>query len=251
MTRAVIFDLDGTLYDSAGLHRRVALKELSRLSLIRLLKERRTRKSLAGKDFGSSAAFEKAFYARVPKRWYLGSYLPDMADVLRRHFHPREGLEDLLRDLRAAGLRTAVFSDYGFVREKLDALGIDATLFDGIYDAASLGGLKPCRESFLKVADSLGVRPEEALMVGDRTDTDGRGALDSGMRFIHISHAPASPDDGMPHLGWGEFINHIKTQLTDRYETTHHPPLSRDTVRDDGSRGPERPDHSDSAGSTL
>ena len=48
MTRAVIFDLDGTLYDSAGLHRRVALKELSRLSLIRLLKERRTRKSLAG-----------------------------------------------------------------------------------------------------------------------------------------------------------------------------------------------------------
>lgn len=212
--RAVVFDLDGTLYDSSGLHRRVAFRELSRLSIFRLLKERLTRKSLAGRDFGSGEDFGEAFYAKVPKKWYLHSYLPDMADILRRHYHPRNGLAELLRELKAAGIRTAVFSDYGFVREKLDALGIEFSMFDGIYDAAALGGLKPCRESFLKVAAGLDTPPERTLMVGDRTDTDGKGAEDSGMQFIHLVRPDAPrPSDGRQHLCWTELKKYIRTQL--------------------------------------
>lgn len=217
MIRAVIFDLDGTLYDSTGLHRLVALKELSRLAFCRLLHERRARKELAGKDFGSKIAFEKTFFGKVSRDWYFGTYLPDMVSILRERFHPREGLESLLEEIRSAGVKTAVFSDYGFVREKLDALGIDQRLFDGLYDAASLGGLKPCRESFLKVTDSLGVRPEEALMIGDRTDTDGAGALSCGMQFVHLTpdgtnHKP----DGILHLHWTELKDYIHTQTDSR-----------------------------------
>ena len=119
----------------------------------------------------------------------------------------------MLRSLNSRGVKAAVFSDYGFVKEKLDALGIDPGLFDGLYDAASLGGLKPCRKSFLKVIDSLGVRPEEALMVGDRSDTDGAGALGCGMQFIHLIPEGTVPKpDGA--MGWTEFKNYIKTQIT-------------------------------------
>lgn len=217
MTAAVIFDLDGTLYDSTGLHRLVALKELSRLAFFRLLRERSARKELAGIDFGGKDAFEEAFFRKVPREWYQKVYLPDMADILREHFHPREGLDDLLEDLRAAGVKTAVFSDYGYVREKLDALDIDPALFDGLYDAASLGGLKPCRESFLKVASSLGAAPGEALMIGDRTDTDGAGALSCGMQFVHLIPNSTGPSpDGVLHLHWSDLKDYIHTQLDNR-----------------------------------
>jgi len=84
MIRAVIFDLDGTLYDSTGLHRLVALKELSRLAFCRLLHERRARKELAGKDFGSKIAFEKTFFGKVSRDWYFGTYLPDMVSISGR-----------------------------------------------------------------------------------------------------------------------------------------------------------------------
>ncbi len=212
--RAVIFDLDGTLYDSSGLHRRVALKGLSRLSLLRLLRERRARKSLSGRAFGSEAAFKKAFFKKVPPRWYLEEYLPGMADILRTHYQGREGLAALLQSLREAGVKSAVFSDYGFVREKLDALGIDPALFDGLYDAASLGGLKPCRESFIKVAEALGVRPQDALMVGDRSDTDGKGASDSGMQFIRLVRGGKSgPQGGSKELCWPELKEYITTEI--------------------------------------
>lgn len=215
--RAVIFDLDGTLYDSSGLHRRVALKELSRLSLFRLLRERRARKSLAGRNFGNEAAFKKAFFKRVPPRWYLEEYLPDMATILREHYQGREGLAALLQSLKEAGVKTAVFSDYGFVREKLDALGIDSDLFDGLFDAASLGGLKPCAESFTKVAKALGVRPQDVLMVGDRPDTDGKGAADSGMQFIRLVRPGEAgpPQDGSSReLCWKELKEYITTEIT-------------------------------------
>ena len=41
----------------------------------------------------------------------------------------------------------------------------------------------------------LGVKPCEALMVGDRCDTDG-GALSAGLQFIHLIPSAGSPDTG-------------------------------------------------------
>ena len=34
--------------------------------------------------------------------------------------------------------------------------------------------------------DILGLPKEEILMVGDRLDTDGRGAIDAGIEFFYI-----------------------------------------------------------------
>ena len=41
----------------------------------------------------------------------------------------------------------------------------------------------------------LGVKPCEALMVGDRCDTDG-GALSAGLQFIHLIPSAGLPDTG-------------------------------------------------------
>ena len=54
-------------------------------------------------------------------------------------------------------------------------------------------------------------------MIGDRTDTDGAGALSCGMQFVHLT--PDGTDnkpDGIPHLHWTELKDYIHTQTDNR-----------------------------------
>ncbi len=195
--RAVIFDLDGTLYDSTSLSRMIAAGEALRFSLLKLAAERKCRHEIAGMHFESEEALYDALFSRMAsrlplcskerlRRWYFRGYLPRMVRVLGRHFRAREDAESAINELRDSGVKVAVFSDYGAVREKLSEIGLDGSLFDVVADAPSLGGLKPCRESFEAVAGALGVPAASCLVVGDREDTDGRGAAAAGMRFVRI-----------------------------------------------------------------
>jgi HAD superfamily hydrolase (TIGR01450 family) len=45
---------------------------------------------------------------------------------------------------------------------------------------------KPYPGLFLAGMEILGSKPTETVMIGDNPDTDGRGATDVGMRFIHV-----------------------------------------------------------------
>ena len=91
--------------------------------------------------------------------------------------------------LREKGVKIVVFSDYGFVEEKLNAIGFDLQWADYLFDAPSLGGLKPCREAFMNVCKKIGIEPQHSLMIGDRDDTDGDGAKSVGMRFVKVEKA--------------------------------------------------------------
>ncbi len=188
--KAAIFDLDGTLYDKSRLPFRLVCSQLLKGKLSYLKKERTVRKQLKGLYFNNSEQFESVFFDKFgmnnAKEWFYGDYLPDMVHILRRHYTCDEETVSLMRDYHDKGVKTAVFSDYGFVEEKLQALGFDMTIADYLFDAPSLGGLKPCRESFLKICETLGVQPSECVMYGDREDTDGDGARAANMRFVKI-----------------------------------------------------------------
>lgn len=190
--KAVIFDLDGTLYDNSGLILRLVLRSLRHLDLI--WAERVARHSLAGKHI-SGSVYDELFHnmaeltrsdATRAQKWFFDVYMPLQANTLMLHYHAKPWVISTLKDLKSKGISVACLSDYGAVNEKLKAVGIDPALFDVVIDAPTAGGVKPCPDAFLNVAKMLGADPVETLVVGDRRDTDGKGAAAAGMHFLQV-----------------------------------------------------------------
>ena len=192
---AVIFDVDGTLYDKSRLALRLIFSDL-RHALI-LGSERLARRDLRGKAFADGDAFYSELFVRMSRygmvsaegarKWYFEDYMPLTVRLLRQYYKAYDYVLPMLKELRARGIVTAVFSDYGCVDEKLRALGIDPALFDYRFSAQELGGLKPNVELFGRVLSAMNVEAAGAVMVGDSDKSDGEGARRAGMRFVKVS----------------------------------------------------------------
>ena len=194
MVKAVIFDLDGTLYDKKGLPRHLVLSELLHLRM--LGRERNAVRRLRGVFCGDA----KGFYAQLSviissehpdkaRKWYMEHYMPVMVRALQKHYRVEPWVQSMLARLRSQGYKLAVYSDYGFVQERLEAIGADPAWFDYLTAAPDFGGLKPARQSAEKLLRLLDVCPEEVLLVGDRQDTDGVTARSMGMQFEWIDRS--------------------------------------------------------------
>ncbi|MEV8249412.1 HAD family phosphatase [Microbacterium sp. NPDC076768] len=73
----------------------------------------------------------------------------------------------LMREVRDAGLRTAVLTNgTDSISAELSALGI-ACQFDAIFNSATIGHAKPDRRAFEHVLDALSVKGSEVLFVDD------------------------------------------------------------------------------------
>jgi len=192
--KAVIFDLDGTLYDNSCLPRYLVLHNIVHLHL--LYAERLCRLHISGRYYGGKGATYRELFRRIAltahttqekaAAWYWNKYMPLQVKVLKKHCHAKPWVLPTLNLLRERGITVACFSEYGFVREKLRAIGIEPALFDYIVDAPTAGGCKPCRKAFLYVAKKIDAYPADILMVGDREDTDGAGAEASNMQFLLV-----------------------------------------------------------------
>jgi len=198
--KGLIFDFDGTLFDNAALA--FYLIAACPPDTLRIWKERLVRKSFTGCDYDSAEEYYRAFFAalgkaclRSPQKmrdWYFNRYMPRMVRVLQKHYQPRPGVQKLFLHFggkaeagRAGHVpRIAVYSDYPFLEERLEALGVIRSPGILLYGPESFGAQKPAARPFLRIAADLGARPEEVLVIGDRNDTDGLGAFNAGMRFF-------------------------------------------------------------------
>ncbi len=99
-----------------------------------------------------------------------------------------EGVLEAFVQLRAAGIRIGVFSDYPAM-EKLQCLGLRADVVVSADDEA-VGRLKPAPEGLRYTAEKLCIPVDECLFIGDRDDKDGECARRAGMAYL----IPARPD---------------------------------------------------------
>ncbi len=192
--QTVVLDLDGTLYDKTGLARRMVRRLWWCLPL--LAAERLARRNAHYVQFASEEEFFDFFFitmarghwwtAGMAATWYHRVYMPAMLRLIKRYCHPRQEVMELIREAKEKGLKLAIYSDYGCVVEKLEALGIDPQQFDLLIAAPELGALKPSEPCARRVLEMLGAKPETTLFIGDRDDKDGQSARNVGAKYLII-----------------------------------------------------------------
>ncbi|HFE44708.1 MAG TPA: HAD family hydrolase [Nannocystis exedens] len=200
----VVFDLDGTLYDKRVLERFV----IRRLpwSLARLYRYTRTRSSLAGVDCGSWQALQQEALRRLSaresgqarwRRWIDERYDPAVREGMSV-VRARVGVNALLGELRAAGLRLGLVSDYRGIDGRLRALGIDREAFDLVLSTEDRGAMKPARRIVELTLAGMRLPGEAMIMVGDRVFSDQRFAEAAGMEFVGIMPCGSSAPNADP-----------------------------------------------------
>lgn len=187
---AVVFDLDGTLVDSAGdvqraLNRTLASEDLApldvdvvkymigggpRLLVLRALAELRVRKSRYFVD-----KLTDLFHDEYLRQENIGSRLYD-------------GVMDCLKQLRAAGTRIGVCSNKpdDLCHKLIDDLRI-ARYFDVILGSGSGLPRKPDPAPLLEVIRRLESLPEAALYIGD-SETDVKTARAANVDVVLVSY---------------------------------------------------------------
>jgi HAD superfamily hydrolase (TIGR01549 family) len=192
--RAVLLDVDGTLYRQAPVRRAMAARLLRHAvrhpivgarTLHMLRAYRSAQESLrlvadADPARQCDVAAERCGRARhhvaaVVDRWMEREPLA----LLPRYARP--GLHDFLRSVRARGLRVGILSDYP-AGNKLAVLGLTG-LVDAVVSAQddAVRRFKPDPAGLLYLAHALRIPPGECLYVGDRPSVDAEAARRAGM----------------------------------------------------------------------
>jgi HAD superfamily hydrolase (TIGR01549 family) len=212
---AVIFDLDGTLYCNRGFKKKLILRSIRKIRKTYLMNK--VRKKMMGIDYNSEEKFLNSFFREIAgknkkrikkvKSWYKRDFYPLFINLLKKRFKSRENINGLLEVLKNNNIKLAVLSDYSHVKERLDALGINKSLFDVVASNEEYGVLKPHKRPLIDIAEKLNVKPENVLIVGDRDDTDGEGARMANMNYILIARNGKNHNENM--YSWETFHNQI------------------------------------------
>jgi len=196
--RAVIFDVDGTLYDQRKLRLKISwemlrslvghptgLKDLKILWDFRKAREKNA--SLIDGDiekrqfeWGAKASNVSAEKVRqVVQYWmftrplfYLGACC-----------YP--GARDLFSKLKEKRIPIGIFSDYS-AQDKLQALNLEVNVIVSATDL-EVDRLKPDPKGLIITASKLKTPVKECLFIGDRDDMDGECARRAGMPYLILN----------------------------------------------------------------
>jgi phosphoglycolate phosphatase len=186
--KAIIFDLDGTLVDSArdlrdAVNVLLAEEDLRQIDLDEV-------KSMIGD--GAAKLVERAVAAtggdlsRLPA--LIARFLQIYEANASRHTEAYPGVVETLSALRELGLPLAVVTNkpYAATIDILEALGLRA-YFDAVVGGDTLPERKPHPAPILAALRHLGVTPEAALMVGDNYH-DVQAARAAGVRAFAVTY---------------------------------------------------------------
>jgi HAD superfamily hydrolase (TIGR01549 family) len=219
--RAVLFDVDGTLYHQRPVRLCMAM-ELAALTAGRghlgraraiatmILAFRKVREELRCAPDGVLACapdgvvLERAQFAEAARR--IGCDACELEQVIdewmfRRPLKylraaRRRAVDSLLHSLTRQGVLVGALSDYP-PAAKLEALGLAPHFSLAVCTTDSaINAFKPHPRGFLHACSIWGVAPQEVLYVGDRPDVDAVGAAAAGLRCHLVARHGRGAHDG-------------------------------------------------------
>jgi FMN phosphatase YigB (HAD superfamily) len=197
--RAVLLDMDGTLYRQGPLRLRMAVELAARAisspceafraaRVIRSFRSHRERLRHGGppaaprielqyEESGAELGLHPSIVASVVAEWMERRPL--------RHLMAcrRQGVVTFLECCRKRGLAVGVYSDYP-TREKVEALGL--SLFIDLHLCSTdreINAFKPSPAGILEACRRWGVAPGCLLYIGDRQEVDGEASRAAGVKF--------------------------------------------------------------------
>lgn len=231
--KAVFFDLDDTLYGSfqacdAYAYERLAVWAEQDLHMdgaafaqaFRAARQRVTRQQpgmppihdrvICAQNVLEALGLNAVRYARKVHRIYWDAVMDTM--------ELREGVHELLDDLRQAGVKIAVCTDMlaDIQMEKLEKLDL-VDRVDFLVSSEEAGMDKPGAPIFWLALQKCGCTAGEAIMVGDNFRHDVQGALDRGIGGIWLNwDGRPTPEDERPYFEAKSFqhaADYIRTLL--------------------------------------
>lgn len=179
--RCVIFDMDGTLtqtnqliYDS--------FNDIARRYAGRRFSEAEINAMFGPPEEGALVRIVGEKHIDRAMEEYLRFYRANHRRLARLY----PGIVEVLQFLKDCGCKTAVFTGKGrhttFIT--LEEFGL-TRFFDMVVTGNDVVNHKPAGEGILKVLEQFGLRPEEAVMVGDSV-ADVKAARAAGVRIASV-----------------------------------------------------------------
>ena len=188
LPKAVLFDLDGTLVDSApdiaaAVNELLAAHDLPSVTVEQVA-------GMVGN--GIEKTIERAFAAvgHPVEETELEALMAEMAPIYRRHATTltrlMPGTEEALAELHMAGIGIALVTNKPQLatRQVLLHFGI-LERFGAVVGGDAVTVMKPAPEALFLAMEQLGATPAEALMVGDSV-TDVQAARNAGIPVVLI-----------------------------------------------------------------
>lgn len=187
--KAVIFDLDGTLYTSEGYTRHLMkgivetlaeLFSMSKQDAFKLLQDLRARYGSITLGVKSLGVEKSGFYRMLVEKLAPEKFISARPELL-----------DLLEELRMMGFKLACHTNASkaLAEKVLGALGVPPEIFNVLVTCDDAEP-KPMPEGYLKIVKALGLRPNEILYVGDRWGVELEPAKRLGMRTALVAEKP-------------------------------------------------------------
>ena len=105
------------------------------------------------------------------------------------------GVEDFLKELKAAGIKTAIGSASKNTSLIISRTGLDK-YFDAVSDGTMVTKAKPDPEVFLKAAELLGADPKDCIVFED-AQAGVEAALRAGMKAVGVGDKSVLKDASM------------------------------------------------------
>jgi phosphoglycolate phosphatase/putative hydrolase of the HAD superfamily len=197
IVEAVIFDVDGTLYNQKNLRRRMYIslamslwRDPKCIRICRVLNAFRCHRERAALNNAKDSLKKQynvvarhthqrvEFVEDVVEEWMFRRPLKHLGKCLY------DGVDIFFNAVREQGLKIGVFSDYP-ADDKLSAMGLSADVNLCSTDM-EVQRLKPDPKGLLLCCKRLNVAPQKTLYIGDRDGLDGDCARRADIPFLKV-----------------------------------------------------------------